>query len=43
MTKAIDIAPEYKYSYEVARKILEAKPDKDFEKYVNEMEEKFIK
>lgn len=39
--QAMMIAPEYRPSYEYARKILKIKPDKDFEKYVNSMEERW--
>lgn len=40
--QAIAIAPSYAKSYEYARKILTIKPDKDFEKYVDSMEGRWI-
>lgn len=41
--KAINIAPDFEESYKFGRFLLKAKPDLDFEKYINDMENKYLK
>lgn len=40
--QAIEVAPGYIESYIFAKKILDIKPNKDFEKYVNDMKSRWI-
>lgn len=41
--KAIEVNPYFKESYTYGRNIMEIKKDKDFEKYLNDMESQWIK
>jgi hypothetical protein len=40
--KAIEIDPEYTKLYDQAKVLLKINPDKDFEKYINDMEKKYL-
>lgn len=40
--EGINLAPQYEESYRIAKEINKIKPDEDFEKYLNEMENKYL-